>query len=75
MLSRTSPHPAALDALLDGYVTWRERSAAVGASYQRWTSSGPEERELAFQAYLAALDREEESAAVYQRLIDQDPSG
>lgn len=56
-------------------MTWRERSAAVGASYQRWTCSGPEERELAFQAYLAALDREEESAAVYQHLIDQGAPG
>lgn len=58
-----------IDAVMDGYVAWREESAAVQTAYGRWLRTDPGEQGLAFAAYLAALDREERAAETYQRLI------
>ncbi|HWF51860.1 MAG TPA: hypothetical protein VG294_14570 [Solirubrobacteraceae bacterium] len=55
-----------IDALMDQYVSWREACAVVAAAYQTWRTAEPEERELAFTRYSAALDREEEAATAYQ---------
>jgi hypothetical protein len=66
-----------LDAVMDGYVAWREESIGVGAAYRRWLQAGRQERVVAFAAYGAALDREERAAGEYQRLIETaqgDPS-
>jgi hypothetical protein len=54
-----------IDALIDSYVEWREECEAVEAAYRRWTGSARSERDLAFSAYRAALDREEKGASVY----------
>ena len=67
-------HPAPysstlIDAVMDGYVAWREESAAVHVAYGHWLRAEPKERALAFAAYYAALDREERAAATYERLI------
>lgn len=59
------------DALVDLYVTWREESGSVAASYQSWISAGRDEDQLAYAAYIAALDREEHAACAYQRLVEQ----
>ena len=58
-----------IDAVMDGYVAWREESAAVERAYHRWLRTEPSEQALAFAAYGAALDREERAADTYQRLI------
>ena len=58
-----------IDAVMDGYVAWREESAAVETAYGRWLRADPVEGELAFAAYFAALDREERAADTYKRLI------
>jgi hypothetical protein len=58
------------DALMEGYVRWREQSAAVSATYRAWVSAAPDQREVAFAAYEATLDREADAAAEYKRLID-----
>jgi hypothetical protein len=61
-----------LDALIDSYVRWREESAAVNATYRRWShAAGGEDRGLRFDEYLAALDREEYAASAYRRLVEQ----
>lgn len=58
-----------IDAVMDGYVAWREESAGVQTSYGHWLRADSHQRELAFAAYVAALDREERAADAYQRLL------
>ncbi|HWC86417.1 MAG TPA: hypothetical protein VG388_07755 [Solirubrobacteraceae bacterium] len=62
-----------VDDMIDGYVSWREECRAVDASYQNWSRAEREDRELAFTAYLAALDREERAAAMYRSLAERIP--
>jgi hypothetical protein len=58
-----------IDAVMDGYVTWREESMAVNATYREWLGAPLAWRELAFDDYCEALDREERAASEYQRLL------
>jgi hypothetical protein len=60
---------AAADALVEGYVAWRETSADVRAAYERWRTCTACDRHLDFEGYLAALEREEHAARVYERLV------
>jgi len=55
--------PDVIDRLMEVYLEWREECASLGAAYERWLSVPIEERNLAFAAYRAALDREEQAAA------------
>ena len=66
-----SPSSILIDAVMDGYVAWREESAAVEATYRNWQAARRQEEALAFIAYCAALDREEHAAEHYRRLIAQ----
>jgi hypothetical protein len=59
-----------IDAVMDGYVHWREESAAVEAAYRSWRQAAPDERAIAFDTYSAALDREEDAASEYRRLVE-----
>jgi len=54
-----------VDELMDAYVDWREECNALRDAYDRWSTASPDERSLAFVAYSAALDREEQASAVY----------
>ena len=63
------PSPEMVDAVIDGYVAWREQSAAAGDAYRRWAKATQAEQATAFAAYVAALDREEWAAARYQWLV------
>lgn len=58
-----------IDAVMDGYVAWREESASVEVAYGDWQRAEPGQRTLAFSTYFAALDREERAAQTYRRLI------
>jgi malonyl CoA-acyl carrier protein transacylase len=58
-----------VDAYVEGYVQWREGCADLHSAYQRWADSGPHDRDLAFLAYRAALDREEKAALVYEHTV------
>jgi hypothetical protein len=60
---------ALIDGVIEGYVSWREESAAVTATYERWSSASGEGRGNAFDAYVAALDREERAASAYQHVL------
>jgi hypothetical protein len=53
-----------------GYVSWRRASDAVLESYRGWAEAGHEGRWLAYAAYQAALDREEDAARTYQHLVE-----
>jgi hypothetical protein len=63
------PPSVLIDAVRDGYVAWREESAAVRATYGDWRRSAPGDAAPAYAAYGAALDREERAADAYRRLI------
>ena len=52
-------------------MNWRDACAAVAASYEDWKRSGRPDKKLAFSGYVAALDREEQAAAAYQRAVVQ----
>ncbi|HUA71479.1 MAG TPA: hypothetical protein VMA96_10365 [Solirubrobacteraceae bacterium] len=65
-----SPISDLIDAVMDGYVTWREESAAVEAAYRTWRRASSDRRTVAFEDYFAALDREERAASEYRRLVE-----
>lgn len=44
---------------------WKEAAADVSVAYTRWSDAGPTDRNLAFTAHGAALDREEAAARAY----------
>lgn len=54
-----------VDYLMDAYVDWREECSTLGDAYERWLSVTVAERGLAFAAYRAALDREQQASSVY----------
>jgi hypothetical protein len=58
-------HPAMAADFLASYVAWRESCEAVDTTYQLWRACHAAQRGLAFESYLAALDREEIAAQVH----------
>jgi hypothetical protein len=58
-----------VDAYVESYVEWRVGCADLHGAYQGWAGSGPHDRDLAFLAYRAALDREEKAALVYEHTV------
>ena len=56
------------------YASWREASDGVAEAFQSWIAAPRGERFLAHAAYLAALEREEDAARAYQRLVEQTPT-
>jgi hypothetical protein len=64
-------HRRLVDAVIDGYVTWREESFAVDVSYRRWKHASSPEQAAAFDEYAFALEREERAASEYRRRIEE----
>jgi hypothetical protein len=60
-----------IDRLMDMYVEWREECVALWDAYARWSTATARDRELAFAAYRAALDREEWASYVYEDQVDR----
>ena len=60
-----------VDDMMDDYVSWRDACAAVAVSYEDWKCSDRPDEKLAFSVYVAALDREQQAAAAYQRAVVQ----
>jgi hypothetical protein len=56
---------------MDGYVNWREATAAATSAYQAWRQAEDAEKAAAFDLYRLALDCEERAAVEYQRLIER----
>ena len=69
-LSTLTPISDIIDAVMDGYVNWREESAAVEDGLSHWRRASPDQRTVAFEDYFAALDREEHAASEYRRLVE-----
>ncbi len=69
--SRARTHRRLVDAVIDGYVTWREESFALDGAYRRWKHAPCPERTTAFDAYVSALDREEQAASEYRRRVEE----
>ena len=72
----SEPAPAAESPWLDEefiqrYARWREESAAVRSAYELWGSAERRDRALAWGAYQAALDREEEAAHAYRMCAER----
>jgi hypothetical protein len=61
----SSDHPALAADFLASYVAWRESCEAVDTTYRSWRACDASQRGLAFESYLAALDREEIAAQVH----------
>ncbi len=57
--------PDLVDRLLELYCDWRTECTEVPAAYERFSSAPACDRELAFAAYGAALDREQSAAELY----------
>jgi hypothetical protein len=61
------PRDRFADAAFQHYLDWREASAACESAYRRWaTTDVARDARLAFAAYTAALDREQQAAAQYE---------
>ena len=68
-IRRSARQRALVDAAVVAYTQWRRECAAVRNAYRRWKGASAFERPLAFEAYNAALDREERAAKLYARLM------
>jgi hypothetical protein len=66
MTSAADKSPWLQADFVEFYGCWREESAAVRHSYDRWTDAEPDAEPFAYAAYVAALDREERAAHVYR---------
>jgi hypothetical protein len=60
-----------VDLAVDAYVAWRRECVAVRDAYFVWRRARGAEAPRAFDAYDAALDREEVAANVYAQLISR----
>ena len=60
-----------VDEMMDDYVSWREACAAVALAYENWKCAERQDKKHALSVYVAALDREEQAAAAYQRAVEQ----
>jgi hypothetical protein len=65
-----APSRQLVDAVMDGYVSWREASVEVASAYQAWERAARDHRAEAFDRYRVALDREERAADDYRRLVE-----
>ena len=63
--------PELIDELMELYVEWREDCNSLRSAYRRWLSGPADDRDLAFAAYRAALDREEQAGIAYANRFGQ----
>jgi hypothetical protein len=63
-------------AAMDAYLAWRDECGATSHAYRRWADAVEADAAMAWRAYEAALDREEQASVVYadliQRVVDFD---
>jgi hypothetical protein len=59
------------DEFFDSYLRWREASEDLRTAYEQWRSCEPSQRIFRFEAYRAALDREERAASVHSHLAER----
>jgi hypothetical protein len=56
---------------MESHLEWRQECEHLEGAYHRWASSKRPDRNLAFRAYRAALDREEKAARVYEVMLER----
>lgn len=61
----SEPIEVLADEFLETWIYWREACGDVRSAYARWAQSEPEQRNLAYVGYRAALDREDQAARVH----------
>jgi hypothetical protein len=59
------------DEFFDSYLRWREASEDLRTAYEQWGSCEPSQRIFRFEAYRAALEREERAARVHSHLAER----
>jgi hypothetical protein len=53
---------------MDAYLSWREQCIMVRVAYSHWEVSRASDSALRYEAYSAALDREERASQLYASL-------
>ena len=66
-----SVHDRLADEAFARYLDWLAESDAVDSAYAEWASAPRSDGALPFAAYGAALDREEQAAAVYRSVLER----
>jgi hypothetical protein len=69
LITRAARRRAVVDAAVAAHSQWRQECSAVRSTYRQWARASAMNEPLAFDAYKAALDREEGAATLYARLI------
>ena len=59
------------DEFFDSYLRWREACEDLRTAYERWGSCEPSQRIFRFEAYSAALEREERTARAHALRAEQ----
>jgi hypothetical protein len=68
--SRTDHRPT---LAVQGYLDWRRQSSTCDSAYRQWaTADDARDSAIAFAAYTAALDREQQAAAHYATALSGD---
>ena len=67
--TKQGPRRHALDEAFDAYISWRGACVALEADYDAWKHRRARNAALARGAYQHALDREEQTANLYVRLM------
>jgi hypothetical protein len=62
-------------AHIESCLEWREECDHLHGAYRRWAVAAALDRDLAFHAYRAALDREEKAALVVQQRMAEEVRG
>jgi hypothetical protein len=58
-----------VDRLIELYCDWRTVCAEVRAAWKRFLDASASDRDIAFAAYCAALDREQSTSEEYARQV------
>ena len=71
LIKRRQVAEAPVEDAMEAYAHWRQECMLVGDAYGRWAGAPAPDARLAFAAYVAALDREEQAEKLYANLIGQ----
>jgi hypothetical protein len=58
-----------LKKAMEAYLGWREQCIAVRVAYSRWEAARASDSVLRYEAYSAALEREERASELYASLM------
>jgi hypothetical protein len=64
--------PSVRDPVI-AYAEWRMSCTSVWAAYREWCNAPKAKADLAYAAYMAALDREHAAARAYSELTNRYP--